>query len=277
MARYLEIRDALKSVSHPLPQPGPGDWLAEHEETGQTFREYVAAAPLRPDPPRNVIYVTAIGTFSEAEVRVVEATIEALGLYYDRPVKVREPLMDSAIPAKARRTHPEWGMEQFLTGHILYEVLEPNLPTDAAVSLALTATDLWPGDGWNFVFGQASYRKRVGVFSTARLGDPAESPEAFRLALRRLTQTATHETGHMFSMKHCTAHLCNMNGVNHREEADSRPMTMCAECGTKLLWATETDALKRYTALEAFARKHGLTADAEEFARAREAVRPVAT
>ena len=38
--------------------------------------------------------------------------------------------------------------------------------------LAITAFDLWPGPGWNFVFGQASLTERVGVWSMARNGDP---------------------------------------------------------------------------------------------------------
>jgi hypothetical protein len=27
-------------------------------------------------------------------------------------------------------------------------------PADALAYLALTASDLWPGEGWNFVFGR---------------------------------------------------------------------------------------------------------------------------
>jgi WD40 repeat protein len=38
-------------------------------------------------------------------------------------------------------------------GYILHEVLEPQRPTDALAYLALTGSDLWPGKGWNFVFG----------------------------------------------------------------------------------------------------------------------------
>ena len=42
--------------------------------------------------------------------------------------------------------------------------------------------------------------------------------------------TATHETGHMFSMLHCTAYECCMCGSNHREESDRRPVYLCPEC-----------------------------------------------
>ena len=39
--------------------------------------------------------------------------------------------------------------------------------------ISFTSTDLWPGEDWNFVFGQASFEKPVGVWSLHRLGDPA--------------------------------------------------------------------------------------------------------
>jgi archaemetzincin len=59
-----------------------------------------------------------------------------------------------------------------LSTYILREVLEPERPADALAYLALTASDLWPRKGWNFVFGQANLRKRVGVWSLYRNGDP---------------------------------------------------------------------------------------------------------
>jgi predicted Zn-dependent protease len=86
----------------------------------------------------------------------------------------------------------------------------------------LTASDLWPGKGWDFVFGQANLRKRVGVWSIYRNGDPAAGEAAYRLCLRRTLATATHETGHILTMKHCTAYACLMNGSNHQAERDSR-------------------------------------------------------
>jgi predicted Zn-dependent protease len=34
--------------------------------------------------------------------------------------------------------------------------------------LGLIKTDLYPGEGWNFVFGEADNYLRVGIFSMAR-------------------------------------------------------------------------------------------------------------
>ena len=51
----------------------------------------------------------------------------------------------------------------------------PRRPEDAVAVLGLTTSDLWPGEGWNFVFGQASLRDRIGVWSLYRFGDPERS------------------------------------------------------------------------------------------------------
>ncbi|MGE5192634.1 MAG: Zn-dependent protease, partial [Deltaproteobacteria bacterium] len=64
---------------------------------------------------------------------------------------------------------------------------------------------LKPGEGWNFVFGQASLSDRVGVWSIYRFGNPEKSADDYKLCLRRTLATAVHETGHMLGIKHCTA------------------------------------------------------------------------
>ena len=146
-----------------LGPPRPGDWLVTHPEPGQTYLQYVRSQPVKPDRNRRVIYVQPLGDFTPTQRKIIDLTAEFLGMYFDLPVKVREGLRLDIIPAKARRTHPEWGDKQILTTFVLQQVLAPRLPKDAAVSLAFTTSDLWPGEGWNFVFGQASLSERVGV------------------------------------------------------------------------------------------------------------------
>jgi hypothetical protein len=41
-APYLELEKRLRPLADSLPVPRPGDWLAEHDEPGQTFAEYLA-------------------------------------------------------------------------------------------------------------------------------------------------------------------------------------------------------------------------------------------
>jgi archaemetzincin len=256
-----------------LGKPRPGEWLAVHSEPGQTYAEYVEGRPVKPDRQRRVIYVQPLGDFNPTQRKIINLTAEFLGIYFDLPVKIREDLPLKLIPAEARRTHPTWGDKQILTTYVLDELLQPNLPKDACVLIALTTSDLWPGEGWNFVFGQASLRERVGVWSIYRNGDPTQSDEAFRLCLRRTIKTASHETGHMFSMMHCTLFECNMCGSNHRAESDRRPLALCPHCLAKLCYATGADPERRFEELIGFCKRNGLKPEQEFYQKSLAALR----
>jgi len=259
---------SLKPLHRPLGKPKPGDWLDQHKEAGQTFREYLQVRAKTPVGRRTVIYVQPLGEFTLRQRQIVELSAEYLGIYMNRPVRILKDLPLTIIPDKARRTHPQWKVRQILSTYVLNDVLHPRLPQDAAAYIAFTAVDLWPGQGWNFVFGQASLRNRVGVWSIHRNGDPSRDAAAFRLCLRRTLKTATHETGHMFSIPHCTAYECNMCGSNHREESDRHPLYLCPECHAKVCWATAAAPVARYQRLAQFCEKHGLAAEHAYFLQA---------
>ena len=256
----------LRPLHRELGPPRPGDWLAEHHEEGQTFAEYVDCRPVRPEGKRRTICIVPLGEFTRTERRIITLTAEFMKLYVSVPVRVSDALPLSVIPEKARRVHPEWGVKQILSTHVLDSVLEPRLPDDALACIAFTASDLWPGEGWNFVFGQASLRRRVGVWSIFRNGDPDAGEAEFRLCLLRTMKTAVHEMGHMISMRHCILYECNMCGSNHRAESDRRPIALCPECAAKVWWCTGADPGERYRRLEAFCREHGFGREAEFYA-----------
>lgn len=265
---------ALEPLQDDMPEPGPGDWLSRHKEAGQTFERYTQTRPIRAEGDRRVIYVQNIGPFTPHQREVVKRTGEYMAICFGLEVRFLDDLpIGDDWPDHARRLHPSWGDDQLLSKHILDDVLPPQLPEDGAVIIGFTALDLWPGDGWNFVFGQASIRKRVGVWSIYRNGDPGESDEAFTLCLRRTIKTAIHETGHMFSIHHCTAHRCVMNGSNNRSESDTQPLWFCNECAPKLSYATDVDLADRYEKLATFCEKHKLPEPARYMQRAHDAVR----
>ena len=137
-----------------LGKPGPSDWLANHPESGQTYTQYTRCRPVKPTKARGVIYVQPLGKFNETQRRIVKLTADFMGIYFDLPVKILDDLPLSIIPAKARRNH--FGIDQILSTYVLDDVLKPKLPKDACAYIAFTTSDLWPGRGWNFVFGQAS-------------------------------------------------------------------------------------------------------------------------
>lgn len=280
MLYYLNLviaqdKMSLKSLNeqinklHPLHQKKapaqPGDWLSIHDEPGQTFEEYLSEQPIRPTEKLNTIYLQPITSFTDGQQKIVELTAEYTSLFFNLPVKILAPLPLSVIPQQARRIHPSWGVKQILSPYILDRVLCPCRPDNALAVLGLTAIDLWPGRGWNFVFGQASLYERVGVWSIYRNGDPDESEEMFRLCLLRTIKTAVHEIGHILTMWHCIEYECVMNGSNHREESDSRPVYLCPVCLTKLCWNLGINPLERYRKLEVFWLENKLTKEVNMF------------
>ncbi|MHB8878777.1 MAG: archaemetzincin [Myxococcaceae bacterium] len=265
--------ERLRPLATPLRAPGDSDWLAGHEERGQWVAGYMISGPVRPTERQRTIYLQLIGTFTPAQARVVKLTADYLERYFGLPVKQAEPLSASLIPGRARRVHPSWGVPQILSTYVMDEVLAPRRAPDAVATIGFTGEDLWPGEGWNFVFGQASLRERVGVWSIHRFGDPGESPEAFRQCLRRTLSTAVHELSHMLSIEHCIAYECVMAGSNHLEESDRRPIEPCPACLQKLCWNTGCDPVKRFERLAEFQRANGLAADAAYLKRALAALR----
>ncbi|MEO7539020.1 MAG: archaemetzincin [Pyrinomonadaceae bacterium] len=260
-----ELRDAIQKIEpffKPMGKPGNSDWLASHNEPGQTFEQYLDADPTKPTKERQTIYVLPLGTFTLKQRKVIDATTGYLAAFYDLPVRQMAAKELKALYPNFRQnrlTHSR----QFKTGHILKDVLIPILPADAAALIAFTADDLFPDESLNYVFGQASLEDRVGVWSLFRLDDNTNE----RGFVLRTLKVAVHETGHMFSMRHCTKYECVMSGTNHLAETDSRPIDACPECMAKVCWLSDTDPGDRYRRLEAYCRTIKLEKEAAEFTR----------
>ncbi|MBR0239185.1 MAG: hypothetical protein IJQ39_13910 [Thermoguttaceae bacterium] len=260
MAAPLSYNE-LKSIAQPFPEPQPGSWQYEQKEPGQTFSQYKAGRPAVATAKRRVIYVQILGRMSDSQKTVVDKAVEYLGLFYGLKTQTLPPLDASVVPISARRIHP-MGQRQFNATYICEKVLLPSCPADAAAYIAFTAEDLFPAPEWNFCFGYALYKQRVGVWSLARNGNP-DDPDEAKTVLRRTLRIASHEVGHMFSMRHCIAYKCNMNGVNSLEEADATPLYLCPECLRKLNYATKVDYVTRWRKLEKFYSENGLEDEAQ--------------
>ncbi|MEC9094528.1 MAG: archaemetzincin [Planctomycetota bacterium] len=261
--RLREIRKVIskiKPIHSKQEKPQPGQWLDQHKEPGQSFLQYSRSRPIVLTRSRNKIYVQPIGGFTLKQKELVKTNAEFLSIYFNCETRILSALAVEEIPQEAKRIHPRWGDKQILTTYVLDEVLSPALPRDAAALIAFTASDLWPGENWNFVFGQASLRNRVGIWSFYRHGKIDGTPEESKLCLKRTLKVATHETGHMFSINHCIHYRCNMQGSNSLSESDQQPISLCPECHAKVMWATGFDPKERYARLVEFCIKHDLQA-----------------
>ncbi len=269
-SRIARIRPLFK----PKAAPRPGDWLLDHKELGQTYAQFRATVRTPAVESFATLRIVPIGPLSQGQQAVLDVVTDFLKPFFGLPLVLDPEVPLDVIPEAAQRVQFfDDGPKQLLTPYLLNEVLMKRRQARDAAVLGITALDLWPGKGWNFVFGQASLQERVGVWSMARNGEADGRPAMRKICAMRTVMTATHETGHMFGIRHCTAYECGMNGSNHAEERDRQPLEFCPECQPKLWWTLKLDPLERSRALEAVARRHGFDHVADDLAKQGAALR----
>ncbi|HEY4561758.1 MAG TPA: archaemetzincin, partial [Thermoanaerobaculia bacterium] len=249
VARLRGVMETVRPLYHPLGPAVPGDWRFFSPEEGQTFSQYLASNPNVPDGKRRFLYVRPLGDLTPAQLRIVQLTAEYLERFYELPARIAPALPLGAMPAWAHFRVVT--TERIQTGYLM-DRLKRVLPDDAFAEIGLTAADLYPNDRLSLVFGQASLRDRVGVWSLHWLGEPDQSEAEFRTTLARTLKIASHETGHMFSIPHCTKYLCVMNGTGSLNEVDRHPLDACPECMAKICWATGYDPRRRFERIAEF-------------------------
>jgi archaemetzincin len=265
-AKALVFATSDDSDFAPMPKPGPSDWIAVHKEPAQSFQEYVRSNPLRPAKPRTVLVLVPIGPFEGDRNQLLARADDFAHIFFQLEVRTEESI---PLPTDkgVSRTNPYTAKPQYLTTHILFNILQPRLPKDAFASLGITMSDLYPDPEWNFVFGQASFKDRVGVYSLVRFtpefSGMKRTPETDVLLLLRTCKVLAHETGHMFGLAHCTAYSCCMNGSNSLDESDRQPLFYCPVCLKKLQWNVGFDVLARYQAMHDFCVANDLKPEAD--------------
>jgi archaemetzincin len=260
----IKAMKAVEPFFKPMDEPTADEWLAAFKENGQTFEQYFNSNPVLPSPERKTLYVQPIGEFDGKQLKIIRLAVEYMQKFFGLPVKLlTQKKFDEPLSLRNYRINQFTRKRQILTSFVLEEILLPKLPHDAAALIAFTNEDLFPDKNTRYVFGQASLKNRVGVWSLFRLDDFAN----YEKFLRRTLKVAVHETGHMFSFAHCTKYECVMSGTNHLSETDKRPVDVCPECMAKICWMSGYEPEKRYQDLAEFCRTHNLTKDYEEFSR----------
>lgn len=239
--------------------PGSGDWMASQKEVPQSFDAYVGGKPVRVSDGRRVIVIQPLGPFSAGDAAVLESLREYTSVFFQLPVRLAPARQ---LPMHGFRVRPDIAPRhvQFLTGVLLSE-LAAHLPDDAVCVLGVTMMDLYPQASWNFVFGQASISHRVGIYSLWRYGETEDRGQR-RTFLTRALKVLAHEAGHMFSILHCQANECLMNGSMSLGEMDRAPLHLCPICLHKLQWNLGFDVARREAHLLQFYQRHGLADEA---------------
>jgi archaemetzincin len=247
-------------------KPGPSDWIAAHPEPSQSFAQYMAQAPKGLTSKRNIIVLQPIGRFGPDEQAALDKVREFASAFFQLRVRVEPPI---PLPhhGKRARTSGDMRWTQYHTKTLMGDVLLPRLPADAVCYLGVTMADLYPDPSWNFVFGEATLSNRVGVYSlvryTNRFWGTPETERSRSLALLRAFKLMAHETGHMFSLHHCTVNECLMNGSNSLDETDRNTIHLCPVCLHKLQWNLKFDVTRHYRQLQDIYRRNGYEDEAE--------------
>ncbi len=237
----------------PIQPPAPHDWLAIHEESGQTFEDYCRTAA-RLDPARRRVCLQPFDDLPPDAAPCLDSIAAFCRAFFGLEASVLPPLRFD-IRSTATRIDRESGARQVLAGDLLAAIAAAARPSDALCVIGMTARDLFPHAIVNFVFGEASEQNRVGVFSMARFGPPYcdDSDHAARRVLkRRCCRVVAHEVGHIIGMAHCIYYRCLMNGSADMAESDRRPLHLCPVDLRKLHWAIGFDIVERYRRLQRY-------------------------
>ncbi len=255
LSRYSK----LGKLHTKLGKPKPGEWLYHHEEKGQAFGNYYTGTRICPNDSLTKIVILPLGTFNKMEMQLLKETANYASIFFMMDVELFGAISDNVVPDSSKRLN--YYGEQLHTQYILKKVLLENIPDSAISFISITNKDLYPADDWNFVFGQASLRKRIGVSSYRRYYDDDLDSTNIDICFERLIKTTTHELCHMFSLKHCRIYKCLLNGSNHMEEADSKPLWLCPECLAKLQFCIGFDLFERYDKLANFFNENKMQAE----------------
>jgi archaemetzincin len=248
----LEVIEAFAIQKHKAQE---GDWLNEHKENRQTLNDYINAEPNKMTPQRNKLHTALIGPLDKQDYECYLMCKEYLHLMYRIELDTIENISIAALQNGHTRKNT-FGL-QLHSEYILDSILRNKLPKDAYGLVAFTAYDLYPEPSWNFVFGQANLKARVGVWSMARHKETDSTGRInYLLSDKRTLATAVHEVGHMFGIKHCVPYECVMNGSNSLYESDGQVIWMCHECVSKLNWIKPIDYKSYYKQLNSFWQQH---------------------
>ena len=253
-----KILSTADNYHNPVSTPKPGDWLYSQSESGQTFSQFTSEMMSILQQNRKTIYINPLQPMDQTFLN--NCLFYCQSFFYPMNVKLINL-------ASLKSLHIESRINEY-SNKIQYNAGEINLkmsklvPNDAHCVVSILLDDLYPKKEWNFVFGLASYYKRVGVFSFARFNpkffDDQDIPENLdNYLLYRSCSTLVHEICHTFGLSHCVFYSCLMNGSNSLEEQAKRPLIECPVCLRKLQYSIRFDPLERYKKLLDASKKFG--------------------
>ncbi|KAH3699283.1 archaemetzincin-2-like isoform X2 [Dreissena polymorpha] len=163
-ATYIKMFVPEEGLFEPMEKPKSGDWLKEHTERGQTFKQFITGSYRSPDSVHKTVYLLPM-VFKEDPVppEVIAPLERFAAIFFGMPASVMAP--ESFLGRASDRVNA--GVYQVHAGELL-GAMGKNLKRDAFCCAGITMADLYPRESWNFVFGLASSAGNTGVYSLAR-------------------------------------------------------------------------------------------------------------
>ncbi|CAF1478911.1 unnamed protein product [Rotaria sordida] len=242
----MAVTNKLHESFQPVPIPNHGDWLRYHEEKGQTLKAFEqTTSKAVPHSTFNTIYIQPVGSFNHPRAAPLNVIIQFARIFFAGCEVELLPTIDFSKDMKYRENH---GIKQYRTDDFYNYLSQTRYFRDTSRELlcvAVTMTDIYPDESWNFVYGEARVKDGLGVYSFARL-DPLFSESSQILLsvpltkeerivmLRHCIKILLHELGHLFGLNHCIYFICLMNGANNQIEMDRQTLYLCPVCLRKL-------------------------------------------
>lgn len=281
--KEVELSQNLRSLLDPqyydaFPKPEKGDWQYSNQENGQMVSQYMNCKYMPVNQDKNIIYLVNLSIDnSYLDQSQIGIMTEYIKIYFQLSVIWLDPIDINNIECNIRIND---GIKQYCTKDILVNLIDISLE-DAYCILAITTEDLYPSKRYNYVFGESSLDKRVGVFSVKRLSSEfmlslfqdkdTDDPEFINFLdlvekdtlLNRSLKLISHEILHMFDMGHCISYNCVLCGINNLFELDRWTYTMCPICISKFYIVSQFDVKKREEELIDFYQKYDIPSEYE--------------
>ena len=252
-----KILTTADNYHNPVSTPKEGDWLYSQSESGQTFSQFLSNNPNKIAPNRKTIYINPLQTMDQTFLN--NCLLYCQAFFY--PMKVVFINIATLKSLNIEHRINEYSQKIQYNASEINSKISKLVPNDAHCVVSILLDDLYPKKEWNFVFGLASYYKRVGVFSFARFNpsffDEKEPDNINNYLLYRSCSTLVHEIGHTFGLSHCIFYKCLMNGSNNLDEQAKRPLIECPVCLRKLHFSIGFEPLERYKKLRDISKSFG--------------------
>jgi archaemetzincin len=204
-----------------FPEPGKYSWQTHAKDRFQSLERFAAGASMV-EADQTICIILLVK--NEIESRLVDSISEYVSIFFQMRVVLITANFEDYDFVNRETDTVQYRADTIRKG------LRNLIPGNAYCTLIWTDVDLYPYTwfrNFRFIFGEANYGTRVGVFSCYRLDErnySADSNDEIGgdALFGRSLKVIVHEIGHMFNIDHCIDWNCVMCGINGVSELERK-------------------------------------------------------